>query len=64
MSIGNSKPDRVALSLLLVLSVALVFVIKDAIEGPQVEPGQKAPNFSFKTDNGYTISRNEFGGKL
>jgi cytochrome c biogenesis protein CcmG/thiol:disulfide interchange protein DsbE len=52
------------LSLTVILSIALVFVIKDAIEGPHVEPGRKAPKFSFKTDDGHTVSRNEFGGKL
>ena len=55
---------RVVLSSMVVLSIALVFVIKDAIEYPSAEPGEQSPKFSFQTDDGHTISRNDFGGKL
>jgi cytochrome c biogenesis protein CcmG/thiol:disulfide interchange protein DsbE len=49
---------------MVVLSIALTYVIKDAIEEPLIEPGQRAPKFSFQTDDGHIISRNDFGGKL
>lgn len=29
-----------------------------------MEPGQTAPAFAFQTDDGRTVSRDEFGGKL
>jgi cytochrome c biogenesis protein CcmG, thiol:disulfide interchange protein DsbE len=64
VNLSKTTVDRLLLFLLAVLVVAFVFVLKNSIQEPHVEPGQKAPNFAFKTDDGREFSRSEFGGRL
>src|SRR5579883_2763821 len=50
--------------LIAVLAVALVYVVSPTLEPPVVNAGDKAPYFKVTTDNGRTITRDDFGGKL
>jgi cytochrome c biogenesis protein CcmG, thiol:disulfide interchange protein DsbE len=60
----KSRTERVLLGVMAVLVVAFVFVIKDLFVQRVVEAGDKAPNFRVTTENGKTITRDDFGGKL
>jgi thiol-disulfide isomerase/thioredoxin len=55
---------KLVLASITALIVALLFTIKETVDKPIVEPGRTAPKFSFKTDDGFAIARDEFGGKL
>ena len=46
------------------LTVALSYVIADVFRNHITEAGDTAPNFIITTDNGRTISRKDFGGKV
>lgn len=46
------------------LVVALVAVFAYTIRDNTVGVGDKAPDFSIRTDSGQTISRSDFGGRL
>jgi cytochrome c biogenesis protein CcmG/thiol:disulfide interchange protein DsbE len=60
----KSKADRILRILLALSFVAFVWVIKDSFEDRVVTVGDKAPNFSIKTDKGRTVSVSDFGGKV
>jgi cytochrome c biogenesis protein CcmG/thiol:disulfide interchange protein DsbE len=47
-----------------VLAAALVWVVSGTLEPRIVHAGETAPNFSIVTDDGRTITRSDFGGKL
>jgi cytochrome c biogenesis protein CcmG, thiol:disulfide interchange protein DsbE len=56
--------DRALQVSIVVLLGAFAYVIYDSIHDRIVQPGDRAPDFSISTDNGRTITRAEFGGKL
>ena len=46
------------------LAVALVWVVAGTLELRIIHAGDTAPNFSITTDDGRTITRSNFGGKV
>jgi cytochrome c biogenesis protein CcmG, thiol:disulfide interchange protein DsbE len=60
----KNRTERVLLGVMAVLIVAFIFVIRDLFVQRIVEAGDKAPNFRVTTENGKTISRDDFGGKV
>lgn len=60
----KSTADRILRILLALSFVAFVRVIKDSFRDRVVNVGDKAPNFSSKTDKGRTVSVSDFGGKV
>lgn len=60
----RSRSDRPLILLIAGLTIALVAVVRGAIDQPAIEPGDTAPRFSFRADDGQTISSTAFGGRL
>ena len=60
----TSVVDRALQVSIVVLLGAFAWVIYDSIHERIVQPGDPAPDFSITADNGRTITRSEFGGKL
>ena len=60
----TSVIDRALQVSIVVLLGAFAWVIYDSIYERIVQPGDRAPEFSITADNGRTITRAEFGGKL
>lgn len=59
------KSRRMLQGLLALLVAALLYVVADTLREPHVvEAGDTAPRFKITTDDGRTISRGDFGGKL
>jgi peroxiredoxin len=58
------KGDRPLHALLLASIAALGFVLADAMRDKTVRAGDTAPEFSVRTENGMTLSRSSFGGKV
>lgn len=56
--------DRLLQGLIGVVLVALIAVIADAVSNKVIGVGDRAPDFSIRTDSGLTISRSSFGGRL
>ncbi len=61
---AQQKTDRWLRIAICALTVALVYVIYSGIHQRVVLAGESAPNFSFTTENGKTVSLNNFGGKV
>jgi cytochrome c biogenesis protein CcmG/thiol:disulfide interchange protein DsbE len=51
-------------SLIGVLLAALGFVLSGVMSQPEVRVGDRAPKFAIVTEDGKTLSRDQFGGKL
>ena len=60
----KSRTERVLLGVMAVLVVAFIFVTKDLFVQRVVEAGDKAPDFRVTTEDGKTITRDDFGGKV
>jgi len=60
---GSKLPFRLQI-LAVALLAALGWVVADSAVQKIVETGDKAPNFRIVTDNGRTITRSNFGGKV
>ena len=60
----NQRLDRLLLGLIAVLAVALVWVVSGTLEPRVVKAGDKAPDFKITTDDGRTVTRANFGGKV
>ncbi len=58
------KTDISLKSLIVILSLTLILVVVDSMRDRVVLAGDQAPDFTIATDNGQTISRSSFGGKL
>lgn len=58
------KTEPLLKALIGVLTAALVFVVYDSIRERNVVVGDTAPTFKVVTDNGKTLTRADFGGKL
>jgi len=64
MKVLNSKLDAILLGCMVALTMALVIFIVNTIAVPHLVAGDRAPGFSFKTDDGRQIGRDDFGGRL
>ena len=60
----NRWLDRILLGGIAALVVALIFVVSGTLEPHVTNAGDTAPNFKITTDDGRTITRDKFGGKL
>lgn len=60
----SANTDRILRAGMLLLTAALVYVIYAAIHERVVVAGDKAPEFSVRTDSGRTVSLPDFGGKV
>jgi cytochrome c biogenesis protein CcmG, thiol:disulfide interchange protein DsbE len=60
----NRWLDRILLGSVAVLAAALIFVVSETLQDRVINAGETAPNFSVRTDDGKTITRDNFGGKL
>jgi peroxiredoxin len=60
----RARTDQILRAGIVVLLGLLVFVIYDSIHQRIVQVGDTAPEFTITTDNGRTVSRDNFGGKL
>ena len=61
----SAKLRRVLQASLALLVAVLLFVVSDAFREPHiVEAGDKAPSFKVTTEDGRTLTRSDFGGKL
>lgn len=60
----KKQADRALFALLILAFAGFLFVIKDSFTERIVEVGDTAPDFSITTDDGKTITRSNFGGKL
>jgi cytochrome c biogenesis protein CcmG/thiol:disulfide interchange protein DsbE len=60
----SNKVDFILKGLLAGLVVALIVVSAGTLEQRIVGVGDKAPGFSIVADNGRTITRSDFGGRL
>jgi len=56
--------DRALLSAIALLAIGLVWVVSGTLEQRITNAGDTAPDFSVTTDDGKTITRDNFGGKL
>jgi peroxiredoxin len=56
--------DRVLMGLIAILAVALVVVVSGTLEEHITNAGDTAPEFAVTTDQGKTVTRDNFGGKL
>jgi cytochrome c biogenesis protein CcmG, thiol:disulfide interchange protein DsbE len=60
----NQRLDRLLLALIAVLAVALVWVVSGTLQPRVVKAGDKAPDFKITTEDGRTVTRANFGGKV
>jgi peroxiredoxin len=60
----SSKVDLILKGLLGILVVALIWVSAGTLEQTIISAGDKAPAFSIVADNGKTLTRSDFGGRL
>src|SRR6266699_836993 len=58
------KVDRIIQAGIVVMLFAFVGVLYSSLHDNVVKVGDKAPNFSIKTDAGKTLTVHDFGGKL
>lgn len=58
------KTDRILKGLIAVLALALLYVVSGTLYERIVGVGDTAPTFKITADNGQTITRSNFGGKL
>ncbi|MGA7236864.1 MAG: TlpA disulfide reductase family protein [Bryobacteraceae bacterium] len=61
---AQQKTDRLLRIGICALTVGLVFAIYSGIHQHVVIAGESAPDFSLTTENGRTVSLNNFGGKV
>jgi peroxiredoxin len=61
---STSKADLLLKGLIAALLVALIAVAGGTLEQRIVVAGDKAPDFQIVADNGKTMTRSDFGGKL
>ncbi len=64
MQLRKNRTDLILTALIGVLTVAFVVVVAGTLEPKITNQGDTAPKFSISTDQGKTISRSDFGGKL
>lgn len=64
MQLARDKTDLILKLALVAGTVALCVVVAGTLEPKVVEKGDNAPKFTVNTDQGKTVSRSNFGGKL
>ncbi|HEY2844412.1 MAG TPA: TlpA disulfide reductase family protein [Bryobacteraceae bacterium] len=60
----KSNTDRILIGLVVALGVTLAWVVSGTLDDGIVRIGDPAPDFKVVTDNGRTLTRANFGGKL
>lgn len=60
----KKSTDLILLGSIVVLGAALVWVVGGTLEPKITNAGDTAPNFKVVTEDGKTITRGDFGGKL
>lgn len=60
----KKRSDLIFLASIVLLAGALIWVVSGTLQPRIVEVGDTAPNFSVTTDQGKTITPENFGGKL
>jgi peroxiredoxin len=60
----NRWLDRILLGGVACLAITLVYVVSGTLEQHVINAGDTAPGFSVTTEDGRTITRENFGGKL
>ena len=58
------KVDRIIEAGICVMLAAFVGTLYMSLHENVVKAGDKAPDFSFRADNGKTVAAHDFGGKL
>lgn len=58
------KIDTILKGVMVLLMGAMLWVVADSVRERLVQVGDKAPDFSIRTDDGKTVTRTDFGGKL
>jgi cytochrome c biogenesis protein CcmG, thiol:disulfide interchange protein DsbE len=61
---ANHRSDLVLKLAAGMLTIALCIVVAGTLEPKVIEKGDTAPKFTITTDQGKTISRSDFGGKI
>mgnify|MGYP000973371656 CR=1 FL=1 len=64
MKSSNNRADLVLKAAIGILTIALCAVVAGTLEPKVINKGDTAPKFSLTTDQGRTITRSDFGGKL
>ena len=59
-----NRGNQILLGLIVVLTGALVWVVKGTLEQHVINAGDLAPEFKIVTDSGKTITRTDFGGRI
>lgn len=60
----KSNTDRILIGLVVALAVGLAWVVSGTLDDGIIRIGEQAPDFKVVTDNGRTLTRSDFGGKL
>lgn len=60
----NRHLDKLLLISIILLAAGLVWVVSGTLDVPVTNAGDIAPEFSVTTDDGKTVTRDNFGGKL
>jgi cytochrome c biogenesis protein CcmG/thiol:disulfide interchange protein DsbE len=61
---NRNKIDLVLKVLIGVLTVAVIYVVSTTLEQRVIDKGDTAPRFTVKSEQGPTVSRSDFNGKL
>ena len=61
---NSNKVDLALKALIALLTAAMVFVVQQSLEQKVTDKGDRAPKFTVVTDQGPTISKSDFKGKL
>jgi thiol-disulfide isomerase/thioredoxin len=64
MQANPKRVDLILKVLIGLLTVAVIVLVAGTLEQKVIEKGDSAPSFSIKTDQGPTISRTNYKGKL
>ena len=59
-----NRGNQILLGLIVVLTGALVWVVKGTLEQRVINAGDLAPEFRIVTDSGKTVTRTDFGGRI
>lgn len=64
MQLFRNRIDLILKATIASLTIALCVVVAGSLEPRIVQKGDAAPKFSLTTDQGRTVTRSDFGGKL
>lgn len=60
----NKRIDVFLIAFILLCGALLMYIVSGTLEQKVTNAGDTAPNFKVKTEDGKTITRSDFGGKL